>query len=180
MITRFGNLSLTLFCFGFLLTQGCRNRPEEKRPIEQSELSEPLIRVNQNLARKENEDIESYQRRYNLDMKRTGTGLRYQILTRGDEPLADAEDLATVNFNVFLLDGTLCYSSDSTGSETFTVDRDDVESGLHEGIKMLGKGGKAKFILPSHLAHGLMGDDAKIPSRSPVVYDIELIALKKR
>ena len=163
-----------------LFLESCRNRPDEKRALEQSQLQEPLIRVNQNLARKESEDIDSYQRRYQLDMQRTGTGLRYHIYTKGAEPLADAEDLATVNFKVFLLDGTLCYSSDSTGSETFTVDRDDVESGLHEGIKMLGKGGKAKFILPSHLAHGLMGDDAKIPSRSPVVYDIELIALKKR
>jgi len=180
MITRLFNTVLFFSFFSFLLSQGCRNRVEEKRPIEQSELNEPLIRVNQNLAKKENDDIENYQKRHNLQMQRTGTGLRYQIINRGVDPLADAEDLATVNFKVYLLDGTLCYSSDSTGSESFTVDRDDVESGLHEGIKMLGKGGKAKFILPSHLAHGLKGDDSKIPSRSPVLYDIELIALKKR
>jgi FKBP-type peptidyl-prolyl cis-trans isomerase len=43
----------------------------------------------------------------------------------------------------------------------------------------LAQGGKAKFILPSHLAYGLTGDQDKIPPQSPVVYDIELIEIEK-
>jgi FKBP-type peptidyl-prolyl cis-trans isomerase len=84
---------------------------------------------------------------------------------------------AKLKFSVSLLDGTLCYSSDSSGLESFIIDHDQVESGLHEGIKLLHEGDKAKFILPSHLAHGLIGDKDKIPRRSPIVYDIELIQL---
>jgi FKBP-type peptidyl-prolyl cis-trans isomerase len=53
-----------------------------------------------------------------------------------------------------------------------------VESGLEEGILLLREGDKAKFILPPHLAHGLLGDDNKIPARSIIVYDLELLSLE--
>jgi FKBP-type peptidyl-prolyl cis-trans isomerase len=38
-------------------------------------------------------------------------------------------------------------------------------------------GDKMRFILPSHLAHGLTGDQSKIPPLSSVVYEIELLEL---
>jgi len=43
---------------------------------------------------------------------------------------------------------------------------------------LMNKGAKAKFILPSHLAHGLLGDENKIPSNATVIYDIELLDFK--
>jgi FKBP-type peptidyl-prolyl cis-trans isomerase len=52
---------------------------------------------------------------------------------------------------------------------------DNVESGLHEGITYMRKGEKAKIILSSNLAYGLVGDMDKIPPQSPLVYDVELV-----
>jgi FKBP-type peptidyl-prolyl cis-trans isomerase FkpA len=52
-----------------------------------------------------------------------------------------------------------------------------VEAGLEEGILLMHKGGKAKFILPSHLAFGLIGDQNKIPGKSTLIYDVNLIDL---
>jgi FKBP-type peptidyl-prolyl cis-trans isomerase len=115
--------------------------------------------------------------RRGFKMEHTGTGLRYMILNPGTDPKASSGMRAKVNYRVELLDGTLCYSSDSLGPHVFKVDEDQIESGIHEGIKLLGKGGKAKFILPSHLAHGLLGDQDKIPAKSSVVYDIEVVEL---
>ena len=82
-----------------------------------------------------------------------------------------------IKYNVTLLDGTECYSTDDEVEE-FIVDKDYVEAGLHEGIQFMSPGDKAILILPSHLAHGLAGDLKKIPFRSSIVYDIELIAVK--
>jgi FKBP-type peptidyl-prolyl cis-trans isomerase len=40
-------------------------------------------------------------------------------------------------------------------------------------------GEKARLVMPSHLAHGLLGDmDNKIPPLSPLIIDIELIAIE--
>jgi FKBP-type peptidyl-prolyl cis-trans isomerase len=36
-------------------------------------------------------------------------------------------------------------------------------------------GDKARLILPPHLAHGLLGDENRIPARSIIVYEIELL-----
>ena len=38
-------------------------------------------------------------------------------------------------------------------------------------------GDKMRFILPSHLAHGLTGDQTKIPPFSSVMYEIELLEI---
>jgi FKBP-type peptidyl-prolyl cis-trans isomerase len=39
-------------------------------------------------------------------------------------------------------------------------------------------GDKAKFLLPSYMAHGMHGDDAKIPALSAIVVDLELLEVK--
>ena len=62
--------------------------------------------------------------------------------------------------------------------EEFIVGKDYVESGLHEGIAFMNAGDKALIIIPSYLAHGLAGDLKKIPFRSTIVYDVELVAIK--
>ena len=53
-------------------------------------------------------------------------------------------------------------------------------SGLRYMIYKNGVGrDKAKAILPSHLAHGLLGDRENIPPQSILYLDVELIDLKK-
>jgi len=50
---------------------------------------------------------------------------------------------------------------------------------LEEGLLLLHQGDKAKFIIPSHLAYGLLGDQKQIPPGATLVYDVELIQLNK-
>jgi FKBP-type peptidyl-prolyl cis-trans isomerase len=80
-----------------------------------------------------------------------------------------------LKFKVFLLSGELCYSSDKTGIKKVKIDQDHIETGLHEGLKLLHKGDKAIFIIPSHLAHGVVGDNDKIPPKSPLFVEIEVL-----
>jgi FKBP-type peptidyl-prolyl cis-trans isomerase FkpA len=40
------------------------------------------------------------------------------------------------------------------------------------------QGQKAIFIMPPHLAHGLLGDKNKVPPRATLVYDVELLNLR--
>jgi FKBP-type peptidyl-prolyl cis-trans isomerase len=169
---------LILFILPVLISCG-QPEPKPVKPPSDKEIQESLIRVNRELNRRESGEIDAYVSKSKLNVTRTGTGLRYEIYKHGNGQKAQAGMTAQVRFSVSLLDGKVCYSSDSSGAETFLIDHDEVESGLHEGIKLMREGDRAKFILPSHLAHGLIGDRAKIPARSPIVYDIELIQLKK-
>ena len=50
----------------------------------------------------------------------------------------------------------------------------NIESGIHKGVQYLKRGDKALLLVPSHLAHGLLGDYKKIPPQMPIVYDIQI------
>ena len=126
----------------------------------------------------EDREIEDFIFRYHWKMTKSPTGLRYFIYTRGSGKKAEKGERATLQFTVRLLNGNLCYSSVVDGKKTFKIGYGGVESGLEEGILLLKVGDKAKFILPSHLAFGLLGDQNKIPQNASLVYDVELVEIK--
>ena len=136
--------------------------------------------MNQVFAEEENDEIDFFlETHQDWKMTKTGTGLRHFVYHKsGSTDTAKYEDVVTVDFEISLLDGTICYTSEENGPEEFMVEKTDIESGLHEGIKFMCKGDRAKFILPSHMAHGLIGDEDKIPPLTPVIYDIELLEIK--
>ncbi len=156
----------------------CDN-PKPKLRISKKRLDEILIQANKTAVQKESTQIDEYVKNKNFHVITTGTGLRYQIYHKGNGNRATKGKKAIVNYTVSLLDGTLCYTTKKKGAEEFIIGKDnDVESGLQEGISYLSVGDKAIIIIPSYLAHGLTGDFNKIPIRSTIVYDIELVALK--
>lgn len=155
----------------------CSGYEENGTPIDMTKLQENLLEANKNAVAVEAKQIEDYIEDKNLDVVKTETGLRYQIYNDVEGETIVSEQKAIVKYTVKLMDGTECYSTKEEVEE-FTVGKDYVESGLHEGITFMSVGDKAIIIIPSHLAHGLAGDMKKIPFRSTIVYDIELIAIK--
>jgi FKBP-type peptidyl-prolyl cis-trans isomerase FkpA len=139
---------------------------------------EQLIRANEKLVKTESEQIEDYINRYGWKMQETGTGLRYMIYLNGNGVKAEAGKFARINYTVSLLTGELVYSSDKLGVREFVIGKGQIESGIDEGILFLKTGDRAKFILPSHLAFGLVGDGSNIPAKAVLVYDLELLEIK--
>ena len=62
-----------------------------------------------------------------------------------------------------MITGDLCYSSKDRWSERNGIREKWRNSGLEEGLLLMKVGDKAKFIIPSHLAFGLLGDENRIP-----------------
>lgn len=165
--------------FLFLDACGDGHRQTSKQVnINSKEFQDKLIEANKMYVKQESDEIDQYVAHRGWQMITTGTGLRYMIVTKGAGAGAQLNQHAKVNFKISLLDGKLCYSSDLTGPKEFLIGQDNVESGLHEGIQYMHVGDKAVFILPSHLAHGLVGDESKIPPHASVIYELELLSLK--
>lgn len=166
----------------FLILAGLFSCQEDEKKnntvLNEQQVKETLINANKEAAEEESLQIDAYVKRRNLDVITTGTGLRYQIYKKGSGEKAEIGKRAIVAYEVSLIDGTVCYSTKEFGPEEFKIGSDRVESGLHEAICYMSVGDKAKIIIPSHLAHGLMGDSKKIPIRSTIIYDIELIKIK--
>lgn len=171
------NVLILLVVTGIQSCSDGHKKTTQKTNIQSKEFQDKLIEANKMYVKRENDEIDQYVAHRGWQMITTGTGLRYMITKKGTGELAVNEKQAKVNYKITLLDGTVCYSSDSTGAKVFVIGKDNVESGLHEGIQLLHVGDKAVFILPSHLAHGLIGDENKIPPHATVIYDIELIAI---
>lgn len=161
---------------GFFACQGRYDR----RTADNTVLSqENLLDANKEMARIESEQIEDFIRRHQLDMKETGTGLRYRINRVGYGLAPDEGDLVRLNYTTSLLTGDTVYDSGSDGILRFRVGRGEVISGLEEGILLMREGDQAKFIIPSHLAYGLIGDQKKIAGKMSLIYDVTLLSVEK-
>jgi FKBP-type peptidyl-prolyl cis-trans isomerase len=143
-------------------------------------LDDSIIDYHRGVLRTENQEISDFLARYGWKMKTTSTGLRYLIYKKGIGKKPVKGMTVEIGYSVRLLDGTLCYSSDSLGNKRFRIGYEEVESGLEEGIFLLNQGDRAKLIIPSHLAFGLLGDQKKIPPGSALVYDVDLVTLHNR
>jgi len=165
------------FSVVLILFSSCSDEPEVKQPS-MEEIQEALLEANIKATQIESSQIDAYVKRKNIPVIKTGTGLRYFVYHKGNQLVkADFKKKAVINYDVTLLNGDTCYSTKEKPEE-FTIGEDYAESGLHEGIQLMYEGDKAIIIIPSHLAHGLAGDLKKIPIRSTIVYDVELVKVK--
>lgn len=165
---------LAAFMLVFL---GCKtpsqNSVEQLTPY--SNTKQKLMGINHQLTAKDRDLIKAYIQRHKLTMKENPSGLFAYVYGEGVGLPPKKGDLVTYHFRVSLLDGTECYKSERGKPKSFVVGHGGVESGLEEGIQQMRKGQKALFILPPHLAHGLLGDMDRIPARASIVYEVELL-----
>lgn len=154
-------------------------KPNKAARYSKQQFQDSLVAVNKVLMENEDRLINKFIERKKWPVISSGTGLRYMIYENGKgQNLAKAGQFATISYSISLLNGKLCYESGLGNNKSFLIEADDVESGLHEGVKYMKVGDKAKMIIPSHLAHGLLGDLEKIPPRSTIIYDVTLISLR--
>lgn len=107
--------------------------------------------------------------------KITASGLKYAIISEGDGPQAEAGKLVTVNYSGYLEDGTMFDSSvERDDPISFPVGQGQVIPGWDEGMQLLKKGSKARFIIPPQLGYGEMQLE-KIPVNSTLIFDVELL-----
>src|SRR5690606_21460293 len=173
--------NLLLFICLLMLAGGCREkRQHPTQGMSNEEMREMLMESSRYAAQREDAEIDEFIKKQDLELQTSGTGLRYLVYSAQPEPCdsIESEQRVWLNYKVSLLDGKVCYSSQKDEPRSFTVDHDDVESGLHEAVKYMCEGDSGYFILPSHLAHGLTGDQQKIPSNSPIIYEIEIVKVQ--
>jgi len=166
--------SIILILITNLLLLSCGNNSHTQKQIKHIN-KKTLKGVNRILTQKDEDEMRGFARRRKWNVKLDSTGYFYEIYQHGNGTKVSDKSFVTLKYKVFLLDGTVCYNSDSTGLLRFRVGQTDIESGLDNGVRKLREGDKARFIFPPFLAHGLLGDEKKIPPRSIIIYDVELI-----
>lgn len=109
----------------------------------------------------------------------TPSGLRYQIVQKGNGAKAQKGQQVSVHYQGALADGTVFDSSYKRKEPIeFQLGIGQVISGWDEGLQLLHVGDKARFVIPSDLAYGSAGAGGVIPPDAILVFDVELVGSK--
>ncbi|MFT4203687.1 MAG: FKBP-type peptidyl-prolyl cis-trans isomerase [Chitinophagaceae bacterium] len=106
------------------------------------------------------------------------SGLQYEIITQGNGDKPGAVDSVTCHYHGTLIDGTVFDSSVRRGQPaTFPLNR--VIKGWTEALQVMPVGSKWRLFLPSDLAYGSQQVSAEIGPNSTLVFEVELLDIKK-
>jgi FKBP-type peptidyl-prolyl cis-trans isomerase len=137
--------------------------------------------------------IDAYLAKNKLKGQKTASGLVYVIEREGTGDSTTVGSTLLVNYAGYLLDGPLfdtSYPELAKANNMFNAERPyeplpvnvgmgQVIPGWDEGLMLLKKGSKAKFIIPSPLGYGEGGAGSMIPANSILLFDVEVTDIKK-
>ena len=110
------------------------------------------------------------------EIKTTASGLSYKILDEGVGAKASDKNMVKVKYKGSLIDGTVFEDYKGEARE-FPVS--GVVPGFAEGLKLLGKGGKAILYIPGKLGYGAQGQpQAGIGPNAMLIFEIEVTEIK--
>jgi peptidylprolyl isomerase len=113
------------------------------------------------------------------EMKQTKSGLKYKITHHGNGEHAKIGDVVVLHYTGKLENGEKFDSSyDRNKPFEFELGKGRVIKGWDEGVALLQIGDKATFIIPPELGYGAR-DLGVIPPNSTLVFDVELLEIKK-
>jgi len=111
--------------------------------------------------------------------QKTESGLRYQIIQKGDGKQAEKGKTVSVHYKGALVNGQEFDSSYKRKQPIeFPLGKGNVIEGWDEGIALLKVGDKARFVIPSHLGYGSRGAGGVIPPDATLIFDVELMDVK--
>ena len=114
------------------------------------------------------------------DAKISNTGIRYVVEKQGTGPLLQPGDVVMVNYVGQLLDGKVFDQNHSKEKPfTFRVARGEVILGWDQLFQIMRPGDKWLIIVPPELGYGRRGLPPAIPSYTTLVFDVEILGIKK-
>jgi gliding motility-associated peptidyl-prolyl isomerase len=170
---------LILVFFSFVLVSSCKQHQEARRPISQTSgiFMKKSIERNKKLIAGEEKQIDSVIKsnptiQYTASKK--GYWYTYLVQNTLDTLTPKKGDVAFFDYEIKDLKGNIIYSEIELGQQTYAVDKQNIMTGIREGIKLMHKKEKVIFLFPSHIAYGYHGDNKKIGSNQPLSCTVTL------
>jgi gliding motility-associated peptidyl-prolyl isomerase len=167
-----------LLCVSILSTS-CNPSQESRKPISHASGSfmKKSAERNKKLIATEESQIDSLiKSNPKINYLASTKGYWYTYITENkvDTLTPKKGDVAFFTYEIRNLKGRIIYSELELKPQTYLVDKQNIMSGMREGIKIMHKKEKITFLFPSHIAYGYHGDDKKIGPNQPLLCTIHL------
>jgi FKBP-type peptidyl-prolyl cis-trans isomerase FkpA len=111
-------------------------------------------------------------------VEKSPSGLLYKQLKPGTGDSPKASDTVKVHYHGTLVDGTVFDSSVQRGQPA-EFPLSNVIPCWTEGVQKMKVGEKARLVCPSSIAYGDRGHPPTIPGGSTLIFEVELLEIKK-
>ncbi len=165
-----------------LVISSC-SKPEPRKPIvrktgsfldESVKRNKEANKVEENILKllMQKDSLHSYTNSEN------GFWYYYQIKDSLDLKSPIKGDKVLFTYDVKNLQNTILFSKDEIGNIDYIVDKQELISGLQDGIKLMKEGEIVTFLFPSFKAYGYSGNE-KVKPNEPLIITVELIKINK-
>lgn len=107
----------------------------------------------------------------------SGFWFHYNIQVETDTMTPQFGDVINFDYSISNFDGSEIYPK---MNKTYIMDKEELFTGLREGLKLLKPSESATFIFPSQKAFGYYGDDNKIGTNVPLICEVTLNTIIKK
>lgn len=160
------------------------SKPEARKPIvrKTSSFMNESIERNKILTQVENELL---QKKMEIDSTREyvnseqGFWYSYDLKKGADAPMPGPGDAVVFNYEILDLKDEVVFSKEELGPVSYRVDKEELITGLQDGIKLMREGEKVTFLFPSYKAYGYSGSERVEPNQ-PLIYKVELVTIEKQ
>lgn len=165
-----------------LLLVSCKT-PDARKPVSKSTSTfiKESIRKNKKLIARQEKRIQEIIKEdtaHNYITSNHGFWYYYDQQNNSLSQTPQFGDKVVFNYNLLHLDGTPIYTTEEIGSRTYVIDKEDLFTGLRQGLKLMKEGETVTFLFPSHIAFGYYGDTKRIGVNVPIKSTVTLNAIQ--
>ncbi|MEM6516146.1 MAG: gliding motility-associated peptidyl-prolyl isomerase GldI [Bacteroidota bacterium] len=166
-----------------LLLAGCKT-PEARKPesVQSGSFIKESAERNKKLNEKEYAQIKSIISKDTINTylaSESGFWYRYDVQIEKDTIQAQFGDVINFDYNLKDLNGVTIYTSTEIGNQDYIMDKQELFTGLREGLKLMKPGESVTFLFPSQKAFGYYGDKNRIGTNVPLISDVTLNSIEK-
>lgn len=153
--------------------------PEARRPVsvKTGSFIDASIERNKKLNANEKAFIENLMKQQKIDYIASESGFWYYYNNKVEIDTLktpDFGDIVNYNYNVKNLNGSTIYSAETIKTQTYAMDKQELFTGLREGLKLMKTGETVTFLFPSQKAYGYYGDENKIGRNTPLICEVTI------
>lgn len=159
---------------------GCKS-PEARRPVTQksgSFIKESVQRNRELVAYEESLILELIESDTAQDYVASAGGFWYFYNKKSGDTInletPEFGDVVTFDYSIKDIEGQVIYAEKEIPTRRYAIDKEELFTGLREGLKLMKEGETVTFVFPSHKAFGYYGDKNKIGTNVPIITKVTL------